>query len=274
MFLLRALWPLAPVRSLGFGGLTHAAVVGIWVFGYAGAALAEQGTRRGALLAMSGVAATWSVVLAVHAWPYVMPAACAGVAIAAVLVARREDQPLVLAAAALAAAVGYRHGMEKVTGQFGFSVPFSSVPSLSLGVGMAGLGIGARLVPDALVSLRERRLPASTVAWVAVAVGCFLWWRAELARAYSADAATFLLLVYYAASGVLVLWRGRVEASQLLRQTGLALSLWAAFVALAGDSGVQQIALRVGSYLGVGSFLLGVAWWYREGQEPEVGGEG
>ena len=179
-----------------------------------------------------------------------------------------------LVAAALAATVGYRHGMAKVTGQFGYAVPFSTVPSLSLGAGVAGLGIAARLVPDAPLRFRAWRLSASTVAWVAVAAACFLCWRAELARAYSADAATFLLIVYYAACGVLVLWRGRAVGSQHLRQTGLALSLWAAFVALAGASGVQQIALRVGSYLGVGGFLLGVAWWYREGQEPEEASEG
>lgn len=273
-FLMRALGPLVPIRADGLGGLTHAAVTGIWVLGYAVAALAGRRSRRGALLAMSGIVATWAVVLAVHAWPYFVPAACAGVAIAAVLVSRREDQPLVLVAAAVAAAVGYRHGMAKVTGQFGYAVPFSSAPSLSLGAGMAGLGIAARLMPDALLPFRARRLPASTVAWVAVAAGCFLWWRAELARAYSADAATFLLIVYYAACGVLVLWRGRAVGSQRVRQTGLALSLWAAFVALAGASGVQQIALRVGSYLGVGGFLLGVAWWYREGQEPKEGSEG
>lgn len=274
VFLLRALWPLVPVRSDGLGGATHAAVAGIWVLGYAVAALAGQGLRRGALLAMSGVVATWAVVLAVHAWPYFVPAACAGVAIAAVLVSRREDQPLVLVAAAVAAAVGYRHGMAKVTGQFGYAVPFSTVPSLSLAAGVAGLGIAARLVPDTMSPFPARRWPASTAAWVAVAAACFLWWRAELARAYSADAATFLLIVYYAASGVLVLWRGRAAGSQRLRQTGLALSLWAAVVALAGASGVQHIALRVGSYLAVGGFLLGVAWWYREGQEPEEGSEG
>lgn len=273
-FLLRALGPLVPVRSDGFGGLTHAAVAGIWVLGFAVAALAAQGSRRGALLAMSGIVATWAVVLALYAWPHFVPVACAGVAIAAVLVSRRENQPLVLVAAAVAAAAGYGHGMANVMGQFGYAVPFSTVPSLSLAAGVAGLGIAARLVPDALLPHHARRLPASSVARVAFAAACFLWWRAELARAFNADAATFLLIVYYAVCGVLVLWRGRALGSQRLRQTGLALSLWAAFVALAGASGVQQIALRVGSYLAVGGFLLGVAWWYREGQEIEEGGEG
>lgn len=267
-FLLQAIMRLVPDRADGLGGLTHAAVAGVWVLAYAAAALGEQGARRGALLAMSGIVATWAVVLAAHAWPSVVPAACAGVAIAAVLVSRREEQPLVLVAAAVAAAVGYRHGMAKVTGQFGYAVPFSTVPSLSLGAGMAGLGIAARLTPDVRVPFRERRLAASTVAWVLVAAGCFLWWRAELARAVSADASIFLLIVYYATCGVMVLWRGRAVGSQPLRQTGLALSLLAALTALAGASGVQQIALRVGSYLAVGGFLLGVAWWYRAGQEP------
>ncbi len=273
-FLMRALGSLVPVRADGFGGLTHAAVVGIWVLGYAVAARVGQGPRRGALLATSGIAATWAVVLAMHAWPHFVPAACAVVAIGAVLVSRREDQPLVLVAAAFAAAIGYWRGMAKVMGQFGYAAPFSTLPSLSLAAGMAGLGIAARFTPDALLPSRTVRLPARTVAWVGLAVGCFLWWRAELARAYSADAATFLLIVYHAACGVLVLWRGRAVGSQRLRQAGLALSLWAALTALSGASGVQQIALRVGSYLGVGGFLLAVAWWYREGQEPAGSSEG
>jgi hypothetical protein len=273
-YLLRALGPLAPAHSSGFGGVTHAAVAGIWVLGYAVAAVAERGVRRGALLAASGVVATWAAVLAVHAWPYFVPVACAGVAIVAVLVSRREKQPLVLLAAALAAVVGYWHGFAKVTGQFGYAAPFSTMPTLSLAVGVAGLGVAARLVPEATASILDRRIAAPIVAQVAFAVACFLWWCAELARAYSADAATFLLIVYYAACGVLVLWRGRVVGSQRLRQAGLTLSLWAAFVALTGASSVQQIALRVGSYLAVGGFLLGVAWWYRAEQGPESGSEG
>jgi len=118
-------------------------------------------------------------------------------------------------------------------------------------------------VPDLVETVSDNGMSLPDVAWAAFATGCFLWWRTELSRAFSADAAMFLLIVYYAACGVTILWRGRATGSRGLRQVGLALSVWAALVALGGAFEVQQIALRVGSYLAVGAFLLGVAWWYR-----------
>jgi hypothetical protein len=188
-------------------------------------------------------------------------------AVLTVLVSRREAQPLALVATIVAAAVGFGRGMAGVADQSGFGVPFITEPSLAFAACMVGLGLAARLVPEASVVVFKDRVSPSVLARVLVVVGLFLWWRSEFARAFSSDAATFLLIVYYAACGVLVLWQGRSIGSQSLRQTGLALSVWAAVVALASAFAVQQIALRVGSYLGVGAFLLGVAWWYRAGQE-------
>ena len=42
---------------------------------------------------------------------------------------------------------------------------------------------------------------------------------------------------------------------------GLGLAVAAALYAIVAASDVQLIGLRVGSYLLVGAFLLGVAWW-------------
>ncbi len=271
LFLLRAMLALVPTRGADLGGAVHAAVAGLWMVGYAAAALGEQGERRGVLLTVSGVVATWAAVLLVQQWPDAIPPACAGVAIAAAWVTRREGQPVIAAAAAVAAVVGFWHGFLRLSEAIGFGVPFTSASSASLALFVAGLVIAARLMPDVTTTVIERRLRLPVVAQVMVAVACFVWWRAELGHAFSADAATFLLIVYYAVCGVVVLWRGRVLASGHLRQTGLGLSVWAAVVAIAEAFTVQHIALRVGSYLGVGAFLLGVAWWYRADAGPDAG---
>jgi hypothetical protein len=96
----------------------------------------------------------------------------------------------------------------------------------------------------------------------------FFWGHLELRCAFSADVSTFLLIAYYATCGVFAIQQGRVRGEGRLRQVGLSLSVLAALYAILAASNVQQIGLRVGSYLLVGVFLLGVAWWYRgEGRD-------
>ena len=257
------MFELVPARGGGPGGAVHASVAGLWVLGYSAAATGERAVRRGTLLAAVGVVATWAAVLAVDGWPSAIPAACAVVAIVTAWVARREAQPIALVGTAVAAAYGFCQGMLRLSEVHGFGVPFTTGPSVSLAVGMAGLLVAVQLVPNSVESGLGSQLSLRDVALAAFATACFLWWRTELSRAFSADAAMFLLIVYYAACGVTILWRGRVSGSRRLRQVGLALSVWAALVALGGAFAVQQITLRVGSYLAVGAFLLGVAWWYR-----------
>jgi len=91
----------------------------------------------------------------------------------------------------------------------------------------------------------------------------FLWGNTELSRAYSADVATFLLILYYAAVGVAAIFVGRARGIRVLRQVGLGLAIFAALKAIA-DASSLAIGLRVGSYLLAGLFLLAVAYWYRE----------
>lgn len=94
----------------------------------------------------------------------------------------------------------------------------------------------------------------------------FFWARTELARAYSSDVATFLLVLYYAAVGVAAIVVGRHRRIPVLRHVGLALAMFAALKAIAQASSLA-IGLRVGSYFLAGLFLLAVAYWYRE-REP------
>jgi uncharacterized membrane protein len=58
---------------------------------------------------------------------------------------------------------------------------------------------------------------------------------------------------------------GRSRGVSGLRQAGLVLSLYAAVKVVLESSGVDRIGLRVGSYLVVGAFLLGVGYLYRGG---------
>ena len=94
-------------------------------------------------------------------------------------------------------------------------------------------------------------------------VALFFWGRAELADAWSYDIATFLLIAYYAVVGVGLILLGRRRAVNGLRQTGLALSLVAAAKGFISASDLDSVGLRIGSYLLVGAFFLGVAFLYR-----------
>jgi hypothetical protein len=94
------------------------------------------------------------------------------------------------------------------------------------------------------------------------AVLTFLWIHVELAQTVSIDVSTFLLVAYYAVTGILAIGVGRWRAIPLLRQLGLALSVLAALKAMAETSSLS-IGWRVGGYLLSGAFLLGVAYWYR-----------
>ena len=142
--------------------------------------------------------------------------------------------------------------------------PFLTTPSLAgLAMSSAWLlvswnGYRAELAdsgPGAAETRTAVRLAGSAVT--------FLWGNTELSHAYSADIATFLLILYYAAVGVGAIFVGRARAIRILRQAGLGLAIFAALKAIAQASSLA-IGLRVGSYLLAGLFLLAVAYWYRE----------
>ncbi|MCC6774912.1 MAG: DUF2339 domain-containing protein [Gemmatimonadaceae bacterium] len=101
-----------------------------------------------------------------------------------------------------------------------------------------------------------------TIVRILGAVLTFAWLHAELSRTVSIDVSTFLLVAYYAVTGIVAIGVGRSRAIPLLRQLGLALSVLAAIKAMAETSALS-IGWRVGGYLLAGVFLLGVAYWYR-----------
>ncbi|MEP7383937.1 MAG: DUF2339 domain-containing protein [Gemmatimonadota bacterium] len=101
-----------------------------------------------------------------------------------------------------------------------------------------------------------------TVVRILGALLTFLWIHVELSHAVSFDVSTFLLVAYYAVTGILAIGIGRWRSIPLLRQLGLALSVFAAIKAMVETSSLS-IGWRVGGYLLAGAFLLGVAYWYR-----------
>ncbi len=153
--------------------------------------------------------------------------------------------------------------------------PFLNQPALLGAVVVAAWGLFSFVVPRPLAALDAERKawePASAATSVMVLgpLMLFLWIRAELAYAYSRDLATFLLITYYSLVGVGTLLLGRRREVDALRQTGLALSLFAAFKAGIGANDLGNIGLRVGSYLVVGVFVLGVGYLYRAAPAEEA----
>ena len=93
-------------------------------------------------------------------------------------------------------------------------------------------------------------------------VVAFFWIRQELAHAVSPDVSAFLVVAWYAVSGVGSIFLGRARQLPVLRQLGLGLSVLAALATITQASALA-IGWRVGSYLLTGVFLLGVAYSYR-----------
>jgi len=142
--------------------------------------------------------------------------------------------------------------------------PFLTTPSLAgLAMSSAWLLVSWNGYRAELADFGPGAAETRTAVRLAGSAVTFLWGNTELSHAYSADIATFLLILYYAAVGVGAIFVGRARAIRILRQVGLGLAIFAALKAIAQASSLA-IGLRVGSYLLAGLFLLAVAYWYRE----------
>jgi hypothetical protein len=102
---------------------------------------------------------------------------------------------------------------------------------------------------------------------VAIAI-VFFWIRQELAGAWSADTASFALIIYYAVAGLVLIFAGRTRGVGPLRAVGLGLVFLAGFDAILETSQIGSVALRVGARIVVGIFLAAVGYWYRTPSEP------
>ncbi|HEY9450112.1 MAG TPA: hypothetical protein VIQ60_10170, partial [Gemmatimonadaceae bacterium] len=118
------------------------------------------------------------------------------------------------------------------------------------------------------------RLPAVNASALVPlpALAAFVWFRQELAFAYSPDVAVFLLILFYALAGIAAIFYGRRHAHAAARAVGLALACYAAMKALVHAWGLSAIGLRVGACILAGAFIALVAYWYRgEGGEGDSG---
>jgi hypothetical protein len=96
-------------------------------------------------------------------------------------------------------------------------------------------------------------------------VAGFVWIHRELSGAISPDVSSFLLIIFYVAYGLVLIFAGRRHAVGLARGAGLALVFLGGFKALMDAGHIEQVALRVAVRVLVSALLFAVAYWYRGG---------
>ena len=233
----------------------------VWAAMYVQAAWLERGERRNALVAWCGVLTAWSIALVVHG--SARPVALAAHAVLAAAIATRLRLRGALVPSALSIVVAYALAISAIIERGYSQVPLLRVPSLVAALVIASAYVAVRLGASDVEAWHGESWSKRDVAIAVSAFGAFWWGAVEMSLAFNRDRSTFLLVLYLAACGVTLIARGRARRAERLRQLGLALAVCAALYALLASSAVEQIGLRVGSYLAVGAFLLGVAWWYR-----------
>jgi uncharacterized membrane protein len=185
---------------------------------------------------------------------------------ALVVIARGLRAPLVLVPAVLSLLLGAAEAADLLMDRPSYRyTPFLTIPSLVAAAVLAlwiAAGFAARRGGERITLLRD---PEVTVGprlwWGAAALVALLWGRQELAYAFSRDVANFLLIAYYAVTGVGAIAVGRARSFGALRKVGLALAVYADLKAIFTAAQISVIGLRVGSYLLSGFFLLAVGYW-------------
>lgn len=257
----------AAVTTVAETALARAAVALAWSAGAVGAVRIAPSVRATHYM-VAGIASGAAIVLAFERYPIATSIALAGHAALLGLLLRRLRTSLIAVpiALGLAIATSSTFGLLNTRPLYGYR-PFATAESLAaLAVCAAWLVVSWHVSRAAFDDARDWGPEARTAVRLAGAIVTFLWGRTELARAISADVATFLLIFYYASVGVAAIFVGRRRRVPLLRHGGLALAIFAALKAVAQASSLG-IGLRVGSYFLAGVFLLAVAYWYRARDE-------
>ena len=217
----------------------------------------EEGALRDALALVSFVCANAAIVLVARSSPTLATAAVAGNAVLFTLLDRPVPNGSWKWAPQVALLLASLSALLLLTLRPSYAyTPFLTGESFAALVVAAGWVLAIRLSPSA-------------AAGVAPWVFAFLWVHQELAWAVSRPVATLLVVTYYAASSVACVGVGRARGQAKLRHLGLALGVAAAVLALKAAFGFDSVGTRIGAYLVVSGFLLGIAWWYRRpGADP------
>jgi hypothetical protein len=146
--------------------------------------------------------------------------------------------------------------------------PFLTIPSLcALATVGAWAMFAIALRPTANEHSPQDKTTATLVAAMAIGA-CFFWIRQELLKAWSFDAASFALIIYYALAGLALIFAGRWRRVGLWRAVGLGLAFYAGYKTLVQTFTIDAVGLRVGARILVGVFLAAVAYWYRAPSAP------
>lgn len=184
-------------------------------------------------------------------------------ALLASLLLRRVRHPLLFLTPVFGLLLGAAWAHDLLDARLAYAyVPFVGAASISALAVVAGWWLSGLLLRDSLDTSAVGRTERAFLG-ILGPIAAFVWIQVELGRAFSPERAAFLLIAYYAVVGVLLIGIGRSRARVGLRRTGLGLAVLAAVRAIAQASSFDSVGLRVGSYLLVGCFLLGVAYWYR-----------
>ena len=149
-------------------------------------------------------------------------------------------------------------------------MPFATRESLAAALAVVGWIALFRIArpADFLPDLDAKDRAALRVALITGgSVMAFLWGVAELEGAWNRTAATALLIVYYAATGTLMIWLGRTRDFRPLRLIGLGLALLAAGKAMVEAFELPNVAVRISVFFVVSAFLIAVGYWYRHGAD-------
>jgi len=233
----------------------------------AAAAVWENVARRAGLLAIGGFVSGWALYLAVPA--ELLPALLGVHAIAMAAAARATSVQSLLFPAGVSLYAGWFAAIIRLVDRGYAGRPFLTEESGTCAALTLAVFVVVHLGANEQQEIGGASVTRRSLATALGGIAAFFWGATEFALAIDHDTGTFLLVFYLAACGVALIGAGRRRRLTLLRQIGLALAVASALFALVSASSVAQIGFRVGSYLAVGAFLLGVAWWYRA-DVPEI----
>ena len=268
-----------PFVSLGVavagasGRTANAVVLAIWTLFAIGAWHVEDRQadewRAATHLLAASVIGCMAVTEALWPTPLALVAGLAGWAVVVAWLAKDERHAHAAVGSGLAAGLAVISSIDQLASRAAYSyVPFTTRSSASalcaaIAIALAGDLIGRGKGGAKSVFDRPVRF--------GILIGfLILWGRMEVAQAFSADIAAFLLVSYYAACGVASIVAGRKFEIGRLRVAGLALAIYAGLKGMIQVTDIGSVLLRVGAYAAVGVFLLGAGYLYREQREERA----